>query len=686
MELIQFLGRLHPLILHLPIGVLVLAFIMECLARKERYKNLIPAIGFTIKLGMWSAIIAAISGYILSLEGGYNETMLNQHQYLGIATAVGSVVLYFLYQRKETQSRLYLGIFILLMLLLGATGHVGGSLTHGSDFLTAPFSGKAKQEKPAITNIDSAFIYQDLIQPIFEEKCVGCHNESKIKGALLMTSIEGLRKGGESGAFFKAGDVTNSLFLQRIHMEIEEEEHMPPKGKRQLTKNEIALLEWWIEEDGDFDKQVSAVNQSETIKAILANYVQLDDSVFALDVPPPKNKVINKLREEGIEVIMVAKERPFVKVSLRGQKNINEKTFKQLRGISEQLIELDLSDTNMDDQLFLNLSDFPHLQKLFLQKTNITGQQMKSIQDLKYLEYLNLYDTPLENVGLASIAKMDRLKNIYLWKTNLSSAAIKELQSKQPQLQINTGVDTKIFGEAQLKAPIVKVRKDIFKDTITVTIDYKLNGVNLFYTLDGTTPDSTAQEYKGPFILTETANVKAIAYKDGWKTSLPAQRVIARSKYQASKITLNIPPNDKYKANGSASLIDFKKGTTDFADGEWLGYQNQHLVVTLDMGKSLELSSVTLSALEATSSYIFFPKGLEIQLSKDGKQFQKVANRTIATATQIGPTKLKNFVLNFPNQEARYIKVKIKSNLVNPDWHPAPGAPCWIFVDELIVD
>ena len=98
------------------------------------------------------------------------------------------------------------------------------------------------------------------------------------------------------------------------------------------------------------------------------------------------------------------------------------------------------------------------------------------------------------------------------------------------------------------------------------------------------------------------------------------------------------------------------------------------------------MSTVSVSALEATGSYIFFPKQINIFVSKDGGNFKKVAEKSIPTTSKPEPSLIKNFALPFENQIARFIKVEVKSNLVNPSWHPAPGAPCWIFVDEILVE
>jgi len=671
----QFLGRMHPLFLHLPIGILAVGFAMEWLSRTEKYKHLGSSIGFVLFAGMWSALFAASSGYLLSLEGGYEETTLNRHQWLGIATAVIAFVVFFLHQN-----------FGSLMLLLGITGHLGGNLTHGSDFLTEPFTGGGKDEAVVITNMDNALVFDDLIQPILKKKCVSCHNESKIKGDLLMSTIDGLQKGGKTGPFFLAGDVKNSLFLQRVHMPMEEKKHMPPKGKTQLTEDEITLLEWWVNEGATFEKPVGEIPQTDEIKAVLTKYTTVDQSVFALDIDPPSSGDIQKIKNEGISIELVAEEEPFVTLSLRGNQDLTKDVFRKLDKVAEQAIELDLGKTNMNDEMLAYLENFPHLQKLFLNETEVTGKNLEVLQDMKYLKYLNLYNTPLEDDALVSITNLAALEKLFLWQTNLSPKSIQELKDTRPRLSVNTGIDKEIFGSGELIAPIIVVDTDIFIDSVEVAFDISFKGADLFYTLDGTTPDSTSLKYSAPFIITETSNVKVIAKRKGWVTSSPAERSIVKSGVQAKKVELSQPPHNNYKAEGGATLIDFKKGTIEFTAGGWLGYEKKHMAAILDLGKIENFSSVTVSALEATNSYIFFPKKIKVSVSKDGKNFQSVTEKNIPTITKPEPPKLENFVMKFDDQEARFIKVEVKSNLTNPSWHNAPGEPCWVFVDEILVE
>ena len=104
MDLLSFFGRFHPLILHLPIGFLILGYLMEWVDRRQSPRNMEKAVGYAVKLGMWSAIVAAVSGYLLSLDGGYQEQLLSRHQWLGIGTALLAIVLQVMFRRKSTHA------------------------------------------------------------------------------------------------------------------------------------------------------------------------------------------------------------------------------------------------------------------------------------------------------------------------------------------------------------------------------------------------------------------------------------------------------------------------------------------------------------------------------------------------------------------------------------------------------
>lgn len=683
--LLSFLGRLHPVILHLPIGFMFLAFMMEVHSRWKQNTTFKSAITFSLFWGMIGSILAAGSGYLLSLNGGYEEELLFNHKYLGIGVAIVSIVLYFInVNHNKSENKFYLPVFSLTILAVLLTGHFGGSLTHGSDFLLS--NSESKNSKPQIVDIENALVFDDLVFPIVEAKCVRCHSQTKTKGDLLMATKEGMITGGKTGPLFIAGDIKNSLMLQRIHLPIEEKEHMPPKGKKQLLVDEIEILSWWITEGADFNARVKELPKSESIQKSLQKFIAPADDFAGITVDRISDAELQKIKNKGIPIFRVDNESAFVEVDLSRKKDLDRSTLNMLKSIGKQTIGLHLESSNIQDKDLGILKRFPHLQKLYLQQTSITDEGIKHLKDLQYLNYLNIYGTAVTDKSFEIFNQLSRLKDLYLWQTEVTDAGVIEFKNSKPKTNVNVGIDESIFGDARLKPPLIIAEKDLFSDSLLVELKTNFKNVNLHYSTDGTDPDSTSLLYDTLFVLTETTQLKVISIKDGWTSSEVNSRQFARVKYTPENITLATAPNDRYKANGAKSLIDLEKGSATFTDGNWIGYEKEHVVATLDLGKSNLISSVTVGALESPGSYIFFPKGIQIDLSENGKKYRQVVSKRYPTATENSPTKLANYTESFDEQTARFVRVKVESNLVNPEWHPAPGAPCWVFIDEISVE
>ena len=682
MDIFNFIGKFHPVILHLPIGFLLIAFMMELRDKWTQQNQFQAAIRFTLFWGMIGAIVAAGTGYALSLNGGYEADLLNNHQWLGFGVAGLSTLLYFC--SRNSPQIFYFPLFTITVLALTVAGHLGGSLTHGIDFLSP--AAPSKNAKKSIVDIENAVIYADLIQPILKDKCVRCHSTSKTKGDLLMATIEGIQKGGKTGAFLVKGDAKNSLMLQRIHLPLAEKEHMPPKGKQQLLTDEIELLTWWIKEGADFKAKVKDLPKDEKMETILQKFIVPTEGLASLQVTSVNETVLEKIRTKGIPIYRVAENSPFVEVDLSRKKGIDKNKLKALHPIAQQLISLNLGATDIQDKDLSILENFPHLQKLFLQQTAVTDKGMQAIENLAYLEYLNLYQTKVSDKSLPILNQLKRLKKLYLWQTATTKEGVAKFVNNKPKTIVNTGVEKAIFGDAQLKAPTIIAEKDLFRDSLAVELKMNFNAVNIYYTLDGSEPDSTASLYTQPIILEQTTVLKAISQKEGWQASEVISKQFARVKYAPTKVTLKKQPHERYKANGSQSLIDLQKGSTTFTDGLWLGYEKNHLTATLDLGKPETISAITVGALESPGSYIFYPKGMKVSVSNNGKIYQEVVAKKYPTATENKPTEVANFTESFPTQTAKFIRVSIESNLVNPAWHPAPGAPCWLFIDEISVE
>lgn len=262
-EMVQFIGRLHVLLVHLPIGFIVLLAVIEVLATRARFKQAAGASGAVLALSVIAVIFSAACGWVLSWSGGYDEQTLTWHKWLGTALAPVAVVLALL--RWKGLTKAYKVWLFATVVLLGVTGHFGGSLTHGSDFLFAFKKSDVSHSEPpegGTPSLDKP-VFATMIQPIFNEYCIGCHGAEKSKAGLRLDTVENAFKGGDSGPVIAPGAAAQSLMMKRLLLPLDDDDHMPPSEKSQPSSSEIALLKWWINVGAPVDKAVDDLKMPE---------------------------------------------------------------------------------------------------------------------------------------------------------------------------------------------------------------------------------------------------------------------------------------------------------------------------------------------------------------------------------------------------------------------------------------
>ena len=260
-ELFQLIGRLHPLLVHLPIGFIVLLASLESLALMSRFRNASLANRTILVLSVPAVICSAACGWVLSWSGGYEEPTLSWHKWLGTGLVPAVIVLLALHWRGLTQA--YRVCLAGTALLLAVTGHFGGTLTHGSGYLSLFNKASAANVLPSVhpsesTTIGSSSqpVFAAMIQPVFNEYCVTCHGPEKSKAKLRLDTAENVFKGSDSGPVVEPGDSGRSLMMKRLQLPEESDDHMPPSGKKQPSAHDIALLKWWINVGAPVSKTV----------------------------------------------------------------------------------------------------------------------------------------------------------------------------------------------------------------------------------------------------------------------------------------------------------------------------------------------------------------------------------------------------------------------------------------------
>lgn len=445
LSIFDFIAPLHPVLVHLPIGILLLACFFQWMTIKNRYVFLQPAIPVALFWGMIGAVVSCISGYLLSQSGDYDEQLADRHQWLGISTAIFSFILYVLYKISISES-LARWLSLTLIILIAITGHLGGTLTHGEGYLTAAFNNEKKQTvfKP-IANIQEAAVYADIVQPVLEAKCYGCHGTTKQKGKLRLDSPEFILKGGKDGKVLIPGKADESEMIKRVFLPLADDDHMPPKAKPQLTENEIILLHWWVSSGADFNKKIKELEQTEKVKPVLLSLQSGEDMEKAITNVPQApvakgdDKVINQLRQAGVVVIPVAQNSNYLLASFVTAGSVADSTLKLLVSLRKQLIWLKLDNIAIGDSALDYVSECTSITSLQLNNTNITDKGLKKLQSLGQLQSLNLVGTKVTANGILQLQKLANLKSLYLYQTNVNSNEWNILHKAFPSVLLDTG-------------------------------------------------------------------------------------------------------------------------------------------------------------------------------------------------------------------------------------------------------
>lgn len=289
----QFIGRLHPMIVHFPIALIVVAGLMELFTFGKFNSKIRPGILVLASIGAVSAAIAAIMGWLLATNEGTTGELLDLHQWLGIWTAgLSLLTLFFLNQIRSNptpaQIKAYRFILFLTVISVSVAGHFGASLTHGKDFLTEVLPSTIEAESEIEKTPINLAAYSTELTPDKEMKLIGevrmvlahncykCHSGAKIEGELRLDEKEYVFAGGENGQVLIPGNPGESEIIRRINLRKNHDDVMPSKGKL-LSKEEKELIALWIEKgapwpDGAAQQSVYRVAELAPRNPILPAY------------------------------------------------------------------------------------------------------------------------------------------------------------------------------------------------------------------------------------------------------------------------------------------------------------------------------------------------------------------------------------------------------------------------------
>ena len=241
----------------------------------------------------------------------------------------------------------------------------------------------------------------------------------------------------------------------------------------------------------------------------------------------------------------------------------------------------------------------------------------------------------------------------------------------------------------------VHVGLDAFPCEITTAIDASKNPLaiinpgrsELYFEYQWDSDSSTTiidSTYKVP--LSKSGQLSIIAQKDKKTYGDPVVQHIQLHQGLFKKVNYNTNYSNYYKANQELTLVDGQLGGKEFRDGDWQGFWNTHLDITIDLEKETLFDSLSVHFYQYINSWIFSPIEIAFNVSNDSVNWTNLG--TIDKEEHIskrGKIIDEFSIFNSLKKSYRYINLEANPLKVIPDWHEAAGNSTWLFVDEIIV-
>ncbi len=392
-----------------------------------------------------SVIVTIACGLMLSTSGAYETSLLFWHKWMGIALGTGIIFSGVAFYKKRF--KVYNAALIFNLLLLGPASHFGGSMTHGKNYLFAYAPNWMRPATDAAVPVAvipaaapagpaQANVYADLVQPILQQNCIACHGADKSSGQLRLDSVAFIRQGGHTGPAIVDRDSNGSLLMQRLQLAAQDAKHMPPDGKPQPTDDQIDTLKWWIDNGAPDTKKVGDLNPTDDQLSLVSRLLKLPAPTDPTTAPPlpvadAREEVAALTPQTGIVVTPFAVDQPWIIVNAALSKTFGDRQLAMLAPLASNIVDLNLSGTQITDAGLLTVSTMSNLTKLRLDRTAITDAGLGHLTKLKKLNYLNLYRTDVTDTGLKTLTALPKLQHLYLYQTKVHPEAAEQFAASK---------------------------------------------------------------------------------------------------------------------------------------------------------------------------------------------------------------------------------------------------------------
>jgi len=236
--------------------------------------------------------------------------------------------------------------------------------------------------------------------------------------------------------------------------------------------------------------------------------------------------------------------------------------------------------------------------------------------------------------------------------------------------------------DIQLSTPRARFNSSLFVDKMQLQFQLDYPDSDIYYTVDGSKPSNRSILCKDQVLISSSCVIRAIAMHHDHKSSEEVKLEFIKANQLTSfkSASLSRQPSESYPGGGAASLFDLNKGSINFSESAWMGFNGGSVSIDVDLNAAEDINSVKISTLSNPGAWIFLPEQIKILI--DGRTYQT----TIEIPTEA--PKASQYYINIPIDAVQTDKFTIELTAVSelPDWHQGAGGPAWMFIDEVLVN
>lgn len=690
----QWLGKMHPLLLHFPIVLSSFIGLYYILDKKSSISNAVLK-NILLVNALLSSLVA-ILGILLSKQDSYDAQTIFLHQWGGVGIAFISWFFVFAQDGitgflNNYRWRLLSGSGFLIVLFIFT--HKGAQLTHGVNVINFPDPAPSEKSKLSTTKLDSnATIYAKAIAPILEQKCISCHGKDKVKGDLLLNTPENILKGGKDGSILASDKDKEAILFTRMHLPMSDEKHMPPDGKMQLTSEEVALLGRWIKAGGDFKTKLKEIAKTDSLFILATNYTPTFESD---NKKPAKFPDLKQYNSDYCTVYYLYNGSNEVAVNFYQPTFYSIDHLKKLEKIAPQIISLNMQAMPLTKNDLAIIGKFENIEKLNLNYTKLKFEDLSALTSLKKLATLSVCGFNFNDQKVDNFLSSSKVSRLNIWSTNFNDKLSATTLAKYAKVSILMG-DNLQDQIISLSNPIIEQDSSIMVTRLKVSVKNYVKGAEMRYTIDGSMPDSLLSPiYKMPVFVNSSCEFKVKAFKVGWLSSEVVQRTFYKSELQPDTVYFAYPSSNRYIGTGAKTIADLELGDLNKGNKKWLGAKDTSMEIVIGFKKIQPLHQARFNTLIDISAFIFPMESMVVSGSNDGKKFTPIGKIKYKDDIKPGMLVSQTKSFEFPtNTQYKFYKFKLNNlmdvprpivKILKPD-ASAGKKIAWVFVDELFLN